>query len=251
MSSPLRLAVRDDDLALAAERLARTGRTRLPMLFGEETWHLHQALLAPDQPWVRTFLNPLGVDITVEAFEASSPEDQQQFIAGAYAGATEGLQFLFDRLRLGPARAMGSPTPQVLFDLLDRFNSPDFIDLARRLTGDDRVAFSDGQVTRYLPGHFLNRHSDANPRTERLYAYVLNLSPQWRAEWGGLLQFLDEAGDITETFVPSFGTLNVFAVPQMHAVSTVAPFAGAPRYSVTGWWRAKPLASGPTASDAA
>ena len=35
--------------------------------------------------------------------------------------------------------------------------------------------------------------------------------------------------------------LNVFAVPQMHAVSTVAPFAGGPRYSVTGWWRAKPL----------
>ncbi|MNN76656.1 hypothetical protein D3C81_1930560 [compost metagenome] len=96
-------------------------------------------------------------------------------------------------------------------------------------------------MTRYLPGHFLNRHSDANPKTERLYAYVLNLSPGWRAEWGGLLQFLDEGGDITETFVPSFGALNVFAVPQMHAVSTVAPFAGGPRYSVTGWWRAKPL----------
>jgi len=240
----LKLAVDEGDFAAAAERLARTGRTRVPGLFGEGGHALHAAVLAPDQPWVRTFLNPLGADIPVATLDASSPEDQAHVTQQAYAGATEGLQFLFDRLRLGPAREAGMATPQILFDLLDLFNTEAFLSFARRLTGDDRIAFSDGQVTRYLPGHFLNRHSDANPRTERLYAYVLNLSPGWRAEWGGLLQFLDEGGDITESFVPSFGALNVFAVPQMHAVSTVAPFAGGPRYSVTGWWRAKPLERG-------
>ena len=240
----LKLAVADADFVAAAERLARTGRTRVPGLFGGGAEALHAAVLAPDQPWVRTFLNPLGADIPVATLDASSPEDQAHVTQQAYAGATQGLQFLFDRLRLGPAREAGAATPQILFDLLDLFNTEAFLDFARRLTGDDRIAFSDGQVTRYLPGHFLNRHSDANPKTERLYAYVLNLSPGWRAEWGGLLQFLDEGGDITETFVPSFGALNVFAVPQMHAVSTVAPFAGGPRYSVTGWWRAKPLERG-------
>jgi SM-20-related protein len=237
----LKLAVADADFAAAAERLARTGRTRVSGLFGEGAEALHAAILAPDQPWVRTFLNPLGADIPVATLDASSLEDQAHVTQQAYAGATEGLQFLFDRLRLGPAREAGMATPQILFDLLDLFNTEAFLAFARRLTGDDRIAFSDGQVTRYLPGHFLNRHSDANPRTERLYAYVLNLSPGWRAEWGGLLQFLDEGGEITETFTPSFGALNVFTVPQMHAVSTVAPFAGGPRYSVTGWWRAKPL----------
>jgi len=240
----LKLAVGEGDFAAAAERLARTGRTRVPGLFGAGAEALHAAVLASDQPWVRTFLNPLGADIPVATLDASSPEDQAHVTQQAYAGATEGLQFLFDRLRLGPAREAGMATPQILFDLLDLFNTEAFLDFARRLTGDDRIAFSDGQVTRYLPGHFLNRHSDANARTERLYAYVLNLSPGWRAEWGGLLQFLDEGGDITESFVPSFGALNVFAVPQMHAVSTVAPFAGGPRYSVTGWWRAKPLERG-------
>jgi len=240
----LKLAVGGAEFGAAAERLARTGRTRVPGLFGEGAHALHAAVLAPDQPWVRTFLNPLGADIPVATLDASSLEDQAHVTQQAYAGATEGLQFLFDRLRLGPAREAGMATPQILFDLLDLFNTEAFLSFARRLTGDDRIAFSDGQVTRYLPGHFLNRHSDANPRTERLYAYVLNLSPGWRAEWGGLLQFLDEGGEITETFTPSFGALNVFAVPQMHAVSTVAPFAGGPRYSVTGWWRAKPLERG-------
>ncbi|HAV49166.1 MAG TPA: proline hydroxylase, partial [Brevundimonas sp.] len=47
-------------------------------------------------------------------------------------------------------------------------------------------------------------------------------------------------GAVTETFTPSFGTLNLFKVPQDHAVSMVAPFAGAPRYSITGWWRTRP-----------
>ena len=144
------------------------------------------------------------------------------------------------RIKLGQARAMGLPLPPVLFELHDLFNSAPFLDFARRLTGDDRIAYVDAQPTRYLPGHFLNGHTDAHDDAGRLYAYVLNLSPRWRAEWGGLLMFLDGEGAVTETFTPSFGTLNLFRVPQDHAVSMVAPFAGAPRYSITGWWRTRP-----------
>jgi Rps23 Pro-64 3,4-dihydroxylase Tpa1-like proline 4-hydroxylase len=31
--------------------------------------------------------------------------------------------------------------------------------------------------------------------------------------------------------------MNIFRVPQLHAVSYVAPFARADRYSITGWLR--------------
>ncbi|MNL50034.1 hypothetical protein D3C87_1730150 [compost metagenome] len=68
---------------------------------------------------------------------------------------------------------------------------------------------------------------------------MLNLTPRWRAEWGGQLQFLDADGDVSESLIPAFDALNVFRVPQSHAVSVVAPFAGAPRYSITGWWRSQ------------
>jgi Rps23 Pro-64 3,4-dihydroxylase Tpa1-like proline 4-hydroxylase len=40
---------------------------------------------------------------------------------------------------------------------------------------------------------------------------------------------------VTEAWVPRFNALNVFAVPQPHAVSIVAPFAVGARCSVTGW----------------
>jgi SM-20-related protein len=37
--------------------------------------------------------------------------------------------------------------------------------------------------------------------------------------------------------VPSFNTLDLFAVPQRHSVSIVTPSAQHRRYAVTGWLR--------------
>ena len=95
MSSLLNLAVGEADFAAAAERLARTGRTRVPGLFGAGAEALHAAVLAPDQPWVRTFLNPLGADIPVATLDAASPEDrayveQQAISSTATATPTTG-----------------------------------------------------------------------------------------------------------------------------------------------------------------
>lgn len=229
----------DLDLTGAAERLATTGRARVPGLLGKGADALHEALTGPDMVWNRAIQNPYNADVPVAVFEAEPLAEQARLYGMAHEEATEGFQFIFDRIKLGQARAMGLPLPPVLFELHDLFNSAPFLDFARGLTGDDRIAYVDAQPTRYLPGHFLNGHTDAHEDAGRLYAYVLNLSPRWRAEWGGLLMFLDGEGAVTETFTPAFGTLNLFRVPQDHAVSMVAPFAGAPRYSITGWWRTR------------
>ena len=68
---------------------------------------------------------------------------------------------------------------------------------------------------------------------------MLNLTPAWRAEWGGVLEFLDADGHVAEGYVPSFNALNLFAVPQLHHVSHIAPFARGPRLSITGWLRTR------------
>ena len=228
------------DVEAAAARLAATGRTRLAGLIGEATDTIHAAVTDRDMVWMRAIENPYNADVPLAVFESEPLEEQARLIAMAHEEATHGFQFVFDRLKLGRARAMGLPIPQPLYDLHALFNSDAFLAFARRLTGDDRIAYVDAQATRYLPGHFLNRHSDEHEDAGRLYAYVLNVSPVWRAEWGGLLMFLDEDGAVTETFTPTPGTLNLFKVPQAHAVSMVAPFAGAARYSITGWWRTTP-----------
>ncbi len=229
----------DADLAAARARLEATGRVRLPgVIEGYEA--VHAAMTDEAMVWNRAIRNPYNADVPVAVFEAEPIAEQMRLIGMAHEEAVEGFQYVYDRLRLGPARAMGLPAPQALFDLHDLFNGEAFLDLARRLTDDDRIAYVDAQATRYLPGHFLNGHDDRQEEAGRLYAYVLNVSPTWRAEWGGLLMFLGDDGGVIETFVPEAGTLNVFKVPQAHMVSMVAAFAGAPRYSVTGWWRSEP-----------
>lgn len=232
------------DVQQARERLAKTGRARVEGLLGQGAATLAEALVHPDMVWNRAIRNPYNADVPVAVFDNEPLEEQARLIGLAHEEATEGFQFVFDRLRIGSARAMGLPIPRALYELHALFNGAAFLDFARDLTGDNRIAYIDAQATRYLPGHFLNSHTDEHEGAGRLYAYVLNLTPRWRVEWGGLLMFLNEDGAVSETFTPVFGTLNVFRVPQDHAVSMVAPFAGGPRHSITGWWRVNPPQEG-------
>ncbi len=227
--------------AAAVERLSRTGRTRVAdLLPAAEAEALHGLLAGGPVDWQRAIETPGDVEVPVAVFEAQPVGEQIRILSKVHGEARDGFQFIFDRWRIDVGGRPSPAAPDLLADLHRRFNSPEFLAFARALTGDDRIAYVDAQATRFLPGHFLNRHSDQLDRAGRLYAYVLNLCPRWRIEWGGLLQFLDDDGDVAETLTPGFNALNLFRVPQPHAVSMVSPFAGAPRLSITGWWRAFP-----------
>ena len=123
----------------------------------------------------------------------------------------------------------------LLHRVLEVFNSDEYIALMRELTGDARVRRVNAQATRYRPGQFLRWHTDIDSTEGRLYAYVLNLSRDWEADWGGLLQFIDDDGSVLDTMLPRWNTLSLFAVPAGHAVSLVAPWAGDDRLAITGW----------------
>jgi Rps23 Pro-64 3,4-dihydroxylase Tpa1-like proline 4-hydroxylase len=64
------------------------------------------------------------------------------------------------------------------------------------------------------------------------------MTPEWRPDWGGILQFIDARGNIAEGYTPCFNALNIFRVPAVHSVSQVALYGGF-RYSVTGWFHAR------------
>jgi SM-20-related protein len=90
----------------------------------------------------------------------------------------------------------------------------------------------------YAPGHFLKLHNDnAKSRDDRRYACVVGLTRDWEADWGGLLQMVDD-GQVIRSCTPAFNTCVIFKVPRDHLVSYVAPYATKPRYSLTGWMRA-------------
>jgi SM-20-related protein len=122
-------------------------------------------------------------------------------------------------------------------EVYEFFNHPKLIAFVRDITGHEAIKYSDMQATRFSKGHFLTEHDDNVRGKNRLAAYVLNLTPEWRDDWGGALLFPDNTGLGCKTFFPKFNALNIFSVPQKHSVSFVTPFAGAQRYSITGWFR--------------
>ncbi len=150
--------------------------------------------------------------------------------------ATE-FRYIYDGYRLSKMVLAGQSVPAALSDFFFFLNSPEAISFFRAI-GDGRIALLDAMATRYRPGHFLTQHNDHEPGSDRLLAYVFNLTPQWRIDWGGWLGFYNKDGHVAEAYVPRWGALNIFKVPTLHAVSQVTSFAGADRYSITGWMRA-------------
>lgn len=228
----------DLDVTAGARTLREHGRARVGGVLTEEAAQaLHGALTDDALTWRRSLDNPANVDVPVSIFEGQPAEEQARLIAMVHEGARDGFQYVYDRVRIGYGVETGEAMPEALAALYTLFNSAPWLDFARTLTGDERIAHVDAMATRFGPGQFLNGHNDHHEKAGRLYAYVLNLCPRWRAEWGGLLLFKDDADEVVEAFTPGFNVLNVFRVPQAHAVSMVTPFAGAPRLSITGWWR--------------
>ncbi|HEX8213953.1 MAG TPA: 2OG-Fe(II) oxygenase family protein, partial [Allosphingosinicella sp.] len=169
------------------------------------------------------------------AMEAGQRERMEMMVAAA---ARSGFQYRFESVRVPDEEAARSERGSLLDRFASFMSSEPVLDLLRAITLAQDISFADAQATSYSPGHFLTTHDDAVEGKQRRAAYVLGLTREWRAEWGGLLMFHDPAGDIEQAYLPRMNVLNLFTVPALHSVSLVAPFAAEPRYSVTGWLRA-------------
>jgi Rps23 Pro-64 3,4-dihydroxylase Tpa1-like proline 4-hydroxylase len=191
-----------------------------------------------DTDW-RTVLNrgERHYDLNALQLAALDPAAKAQLAAAVAEGGAFGFQYLYDNFPLHDAAAAGDPLTPVQRALHELLSGAPFLDLMRAISGAQEIAFADSQLTRYRPGHFLTRHDDDVSGKGRLYAYVLGMTMDWRADWGGVLCFLDRSGDIAEGFTPAFNSLALFSVPQAHAVSMVTPLAPRPRYAATGWLR--------------
>jgi Rps23 Pro-64 3,4-dihydroxylase Tpa1-like proline 4-hydroxylase len=178
--------------------------------------------------------------IPPDEYAAMPPEQLQPLLAAGYARAVNEFQFAYDSYMLLAAAREGRDRGLLLHAVFEFLNSPDFLGFARWLTGVPDIVAANAQATRYRRGHYLTRHEDEHAKENRAYAYVINLTPRWDADWGGLLQFHDANGAVEETFLPRWNALSIFRVPQAHSVSFVTPFAGEDRIAITGWFMRRP-----------
>lgn len=230
-----------DAAALAQDFAAGGGRLQIADFLRHDTALALFRELGASAAW-RLAVNR-GDQLTDHALaevDAWPPEKQAALESAVVEGGRHGFQFRYETIRLPEAGAVWQEgSPPLLDEFIDFLSGDEAISLLREITGLADIAFADGHASRYRPGHFLTAHDDSNVDMGRRAAYVLNLTPQWRPDWGGLLLFYDERGNVARGFTPAFNTLNLFRVPQPHSVSWVTPLAGAPRYAVTGWLRAE------------
>lgn len=165
-----------------------------------------------------------------------SPADIERTIAPALDGTGHGFQFVYDTFIVIDPNLVEVYPSLFLYMLAHGLNQPRFLDFARRLSGRPEIRRLSVMAARYRTGHFLTPHDDIHETEQREVAYVLNLTKDWRPEWGGLLHVLeDDRKTVRRTIVPEFNTMVLMRPPTWHFVSQVASYAKAPRYTVTGW----------------
>ena len=224
----------DLDWAPSRRQLQATGRVQVRDFLQPDAAERLHACLRDDVPWHVAERNQ--PNRPAPAFGAPDPD-----LDDAYARArTEGFHFAYDRYLMVEALKEGrDPGLVALHSVVPFFNGPQFLEFIRWFGSDPAINMVGAQATRYRPGQFLRLHDDKHQDEGRRYAYVLNLSREWEADWGGLLQFIDARGNVVDSFVPRFNSLSLFKVPFGHVVTPVAPWAKEPRLAITGWWHAK------------
>lgn len=233
------------DLAAAARRFADTGRVQVRDVLTRETAEEIRSILARQTPWgvaVQAGREDPAGPRQFRAGELATPAGQQAAQAGAEAahGAIGRGDYAFLHARYSLVEAyLGKWAEGSPHDLLVEYiNAPEFLDLARAITGIDTLIKADAHASLFAPGHFLTNHSDEQAEEGWRVAYVLNFAmDDWHTDWGGYLVFYDADGDIVEGFKPRFNALNLFRVPLAHSVTYVPPFAPAGRLAISGWLR--------------
>lgn len=194
--------------------------------------------LATEVPWSLAFRDVSGPrKLWAEELAAMDAAGRERLDREILEIARREFQFRYDSFMMVTAYKEKRHTGLVLHRVIEQINSPGWLEPMRAITGYPQIRRADAQATRYVAGHFLRRHNDMNEEDGRLCAYVINLTRDWQADWGGLLQFLDVEGEVTRTLMPRYNTISLFRVPAAHCVSPVAAFATGARYAITGWLR--------------
>jgi Rps23 Pro-64 3,4-dihydroxylase Tpa1-like proline 4-hydroxylase len=115
--------------------------------------------------------------------------------------------------------------------------SNDFIKYLNKITNLNLIKLNDMFISKYKSGDFLAPHSD---RSNGKLAYVINMSLNWKPQYGGNLHFMNnERTEIIHTLTPSFNNLVIFEVPDdgiPHYVSHIVPNLNKTRYAISGWF---------------
>jgi Rps23 Pro-64 3,4-dihydroxylase Tpa1-like proline 4-hydroxylase len=230
---------RSVELANHSVAFRRDGRVLIPSVLETASADALHNCLATQVPWRLAYNEgERAVVIGHDEFKRMGAAGVGALMQQVMTRARKEFQYVYHTYPMLSAYLNREDPGLLLHEFLEWLNLPETLEVVRRITEIQTLIKADAQATLYRPGQFLTRHDDDGGNKEkRRVAYVLNLTPRWNADWGGMLQFLDTDGRVRESWMPGYNMLALFRVPVPHLVSFVAPFAEQPRYAITGWFR--------------
>lgn len=226
------------DIARIRDTLTRKGRVQVRDYLQPDAAEKIERCLIEDVPWnLSVRENDEVRNIAASELADMGPAAVDSLLERVRVAARGRYAFAYESYMMIHAYKRGLDPGLLLHPLLEFLNSPPHLEFLHAMTGDTRISRVNAQATRYRPGLFLKRHNDSHASDGYLYAYVMNLTRNWEADWGGLLHFLDARDEVEDTFLPVFNSLSLFRVPAYHMVSLVAPWAETPRHAITGWYQ--------------
>jgi len=227
------------DRAALAKRLKADRRVQIPNILKTEHAERLTECIEKEIPWSFTYYDDKGPGIIEQHnLEKVPPKDMQALQNNIYKQAIDGFGYAYGLLHQSDATRTRGEIPAVLNDFYQFLAGPEMRDFIVTVLDDSSIRQVDAQATRFGPGNFLGYHNDQMHGAHRRCAYVFNFTRRWRPDWNGYLQFFDENGNGSVAYKPGFNVLNLFKVPQAHAVACIPPYAAAYRYAVSGWYRA-------------
>jgi len=232
------------DLAPYIAIYRERGIVQIPNIFSTDTATAIVSMLTDSLPWrlLMTDANDTPVHFSQSKWDAMDAVKREALLADVHARAAKNRGFYYHTYPMIEAYLKNWDQGHQIHRMTELINSPEFLGLGRTITGVAGVTKADAHACQYARGHFLTRHVDFGKDDERRAAYVLGFTEGWQPDWGGLLLFLKDNQDINHGFLPRFNNLTIFDINYLHTVTQVSSFAGAPRLTVTGWFRDDPAA---------
>lgn len=241
MTIPLFLLNPDLDRPALHEAFKRDGRVQVRDFLQPEAAHTVRAILEHQTRWGLSWqagnVGPSHLrPEQISAMTAAERQDVGRKIHESAAAGDYATRYTSYPMLDAYLNGWDRGSPQDL--LLEHVNDQPFLDFARAVCGIPELVKADAQATLFAPGDFLGLHTDSHVAEGWRVAYVMNFADMdWKPDWGGYLNFLDEEGDVVAGWRPRFNALNLVKVPQRHAVTYVPPFAPPHRFAITGWLR--------------
>lgn len=220
--------------------LDRGGPVQVPGFLEPEMARSLLACLDEEVPWtlaIHDQQQDQSRTIPVDEYQAMDETERRALLDRVARESVDRYGFAYESFQMIKAYKEQSHPGLLLHRVTEFLNAEPFLKIARAMTGLEGIERVSAQATCFRPGHFLRMHTDAQSNEGRLAAYVINLTPAWQADCGGLLHFVDGNNQVESVFFPRFNSLSLFKVPRWHFVSQVTPYANHPRYAITGWFQ--------------